>query len=195
MIAPDYAPPALAKDPPIAEWIEQFHRDGYLVLHDLLPADMMADMRADLDRGLEREPQDPNGVIELRHRMFEISPANLRLFSWEPVVTFAEQLIVSATHVIRNNSFRVRPGGGIATWHQDDSPHYIVTEGEPPTNVRLPFCCSRQTTTSPTSRRRSTARRRSFPAPICSVSPVLRRWRARSTRAGSSPAADARAQW
>ena len=23
-------------------------------------------------------------------------------------------------------------------WHQDDPPHYLVTSGEPPTNVRLP---------------------------------------------------------
>ena len=34
---------------------------------------------------------------------------------------------------------RVQPGGkGITTWHQDDAPHYLVTHGEPPTNIRLP---------------------------------------------------------
>ena len=36
--------------------MEQFHRDGYLVLHDLLPPGMMADMRADLDRALAENP-------------------------------------------------------------------------------------------------------------------------------------------
>jgi ectoine hydroxylase-related dioxygenase (phytanoyl-CoA dioxygenase family) len=30
------------------------------------------------------------------------------------------------------------PTGGLSIWHQDDAPHYLVTHGEPPANVRLP---------------------------------------------------------
>jgi ectoine hydroxylase-related dioxygenase (phytanoyl-CoA dioxygenase family) len=70
--------------------------------------------------------------------MFETSAANVRLFDLEPIVSFAEKLIPHACHVIHNNSFRVQPGKGITTWHQDDAPHYIVTDGKPPTNVHLP---------------------------------------------------------
>src|SRR2546423_8084345 len=63
---------------------------------------------------------------------------HLRLFDLEPIVSFAEALIATTTHVIHNNSFRTPLGKGITTWHQDDPPHYLVTHGDPPTNVRLP---------------------------------------------------------
>ena len=76
--------------------------------------------------------------MHLCHRMFEHSKANLRLFDLELIASFAEALVANNCHVIHNNSFQTRPGGGITSWHQDDSLHYIVTEGEPPTNVKLP---------------------------------------------------------
>ena len=46
---------------------------------------------------------------------------------------------------MHNNSFVTFPDGGISNWHQDDAPHMIVTEGEPPTNIQLPvlaFTCN-----------------------------------------------------
>ncbi len=127
-------------DAQIDAWVERFHRDGYLVLHDIVPPDWCAKMRADLDRALAENGEDTGGSIELHHRMFEVSDTNLKLFDLEPIVTFAERLIADCTHVIHNNSFRVPAGrgGGITTWHQDDAPHYLVTDGEPPKNVRLP---------------------------------------------------------
>ncbi len=122
----------------IAEWVETFHRDGYLVLHDVLSPGNIADLKADLDLALRGSQEEGDGIIQLHARMFEVSPANLRLFEQEPVVTFAETLIETQTHVVHNNSFRVQPGKGITTWHQDDPPHYLVMEGEPPAHVRLP---------------------------------------------------------
>lgn len=135
-------------DEQINDWVEQFHRDGYLVLHDILTPEMCAKMREDLDGALAAEGTDSQvGIIQLHHRMFEVSNTNRDLFALEPIVTFAERLIGETTHVIHNNSFRVPPGEGfgITTWHQDDRPHYLVTEGEAPTNVRLPvllFTCN-----------------------------------------------------
>lgn len=122
----------------ISQWVEQFHQDGYLLLHDLLPKEWIDELKADLDRELTANGEDGDGIIQLHHRMFETSAANLRLFDMEPVVSFAEALIATSTHVVHNNSFRVQPGKGITTWHQDDPSHYLVTHGEPPTNVRLP---------------------------------------------------------
>jgi ectoine hydroxylase-related dioxygenase (phytanoyl-CoA dioxygenase family) len=127
-----------AGDAPIQEWVETFHRQGYLALQNVLPPEMVAELRADLDRALVENKEEGDGIIQLHHRMFEISPTNLRLFDMEPIVSFAEALIDGPCHVIHNNSFRVQPGKGITTWHQDDAPHYRVTHGEPPTNVRLP---------------------------------------------------------
>ena len=139
----------LADTPPdpkqINEWVERFHHDGYLFLENVLPPSLTSHLRADLDRALQANPPSPSSVIELQHRMFETSAANLHLFDLEPIVSLAEALIDSPCHVIHNNSFRSPPGGGISTWHQDDPPHLIVTEGEPPKNVRLPvlfFTCN-----------------------------------------------------
>jgi ectoine hydroxylase-related dioxygenase (phytanoyl-CoA dioxygenase family) len=122
----------------INEWVEQFHRDGYLFLKSVLTPEMCAELRADLDRALaEDSPPAKGNTVVLHHRMFEISPANLRLFDLEPIVSFAEALIDGHCHVIHNNSFQSLPGGGITGWHQDDPPHMTVLHGEAPTNIRL----------------------------------------------------------
>ncbi len=122
----------------IDQWVERFHREGYLFLEEVVPLEMIEELKADLDRELVANNEEGDGIIQLHHRMFETSAANLRLFELEPIVTFAERLIGTTTHVVHNNSFRTPLGKGITTWHQDDPPHYLVTHGEPPTNVRLP---------------------------------------------------------
>lgn len=123
----------------IAAWVEQFHRDGFIFLTNVLPPETVAELKADLDSVVTEEQVKFRSRIEVAYRMFETSRANLRLFDMEPIVTFAETLINDVTHVIHNSSFRSPTGGGgIGAWHQDDPPHYLVTHGEPPTNVRLP---------------------------------------------------------
>ncbi|HLV81332.1 MAG TPA: phytanoyl-CoA dioxygenase family protein, partial [Chthonomonadaceae bacterium] len=129
----------------IQTWVEQFHRDGFLFLENVLPPDMVTELKHDLDAALADREDNGSGVIDLHCRMFETSPANLRLFDMEPIVTFAETLVDKNCHVVHNNSFRTPIGKGIVTWHQDDPPHYLVMHGEPPTNVRLPvllFSCN-----------------------------------------------------
>ncbi len=144
----------IAGQPPdnrlIDDWIEHFHRDGCLFLRNVLPPDWCAELRRDLDLALdgpdaETQRRSSGSRIELNHRMFETSDANLRLFDVEPIVTFAERLVADDCHVIHNNSFRSPPGAAISTWHQDDAPHFEITHGEPPDNVRLPvllFTCN-----------------------------------------------------
>lgn len=144
MTSPAFRAHRPPEEAPIHQWVEQFHRDGYLFLENVLPPETTDELRADLDRALAGSVHD-GGAIELRPRMFENSPANLRLFDMEPIVTFAETLVEKSCHVVHNNSFKVYPGGGITSWHQDDAPHYLVTHGDPPTNVRLPvllFTCN-----------------------------------------------------
>jgi ectoine hydroxylase-related dioxygenase (phytanoyl-CoA dioxygenase family) len=141
---PDYWAGHKASPEQINEWVEQFHRDGYLLIPKVLPLELCARLRADLDKDLG-VIATPDQSCELRMRMFERSAANLSLFDLEPIVTFAERLIATETHVIHNNSFQTNPGQGITSWHQDDPPHLLVTSGEPPTNIRLPvlfFTCN-----------------------------------------------------
>jgi ectoine hydroxylase-related dioxygenase (phytanoyl-CoA dioxygenase family) len=125
----------------IDAWVDDFNRDGFLIVREVIPPDWIEELREDLDRALEGQEkpgEDDNKGILLQSRMFEHSAANLRLFDREPIVSFAEKVLGTNCHVMHNNSFRTYPGGGISGWHQDDSPHYLVTHGEPPDNVLLP---------------------------------------------------------
>jgi ectoine hydroxylase-related dioxygenase (phytanoyl-CoA dioxygenase family) len=137
-VAEGYWAGKTASEEQITEWIEQFHRDGYLFLENVLTPEMATDLKSDLDKALAERMDADSPTFQFRTRLFEVSPANVKLFDLEPIVTFAEKLVSPQCHVIHNNSFRTPPGGGITTWHQDDAPHYLVTHGEPPTNVRLP---------------------------------------------------------
>ena len=128
-------------DEQIEAWANQFNREGCLFLRNILPPDWTAELRADLEFALKENPNGQNNKshrAHLAHRLFETSAANLRLFDMEPMISLAEAIIGPDCHVIHNNSFISPPGGGLDGWHQDDRPHYIVTEGEAPTNVHLP---------------------------------------------------------
>ena len=144
---PAYLAGQKAEDTRIQEWVNTFNRQVFLFLENILPPDWCKELRDDLDYGLHENPNGLNGEGEymaLCHRMFEFSKANLRLFDMEPIVSFAEALVAKNCHVIHNNSFVTRTGGQFG-WHQDDSPHYLVTEGTAPTNIRLPvlfFTCN-----------------------------------------------------
>lgn len=138
IMEPVYRAGRKASEAQIQEWVERFHRDGFLFIQNVLPPQMVSELKADLDDALSEQPDMSSGIIELHPRMFERSAANLRLFDLEPIVSFAEALVDRNCHVVHNNSFRTPLGKGITTWHQDDPPHYLVTHGEPPTNVRLP---------------------------------------------------------
>ncbi|MEZ4621921.1 MAG: hypothetical protein R2867_41320 [Caldilineaceae bacterium] len=97
----------------IQEWVETFHKQGFLFLQHVLPPDWCAQLRADLDWALENNPNGLNASNEkliLAHRLFESSQANLRLFDMEPIVSLAEALIAPNCHVIHNNSFKTPPG-------------------------------------------------------------------------------------
>lgn len=149
----DYLAENPASEAPIADWVERFHRDGCLFLENVLTPAMVRQLKEDLEQALAERQDNGSGVIDLHCRMFETSDANLRLFDMEPIVTFAEALVEKNCHVVHNNSFRTPVGKGITTWHQDDAPHYHVTHGEPPTNVRLPvllFTCNYYLTDVPT---------------------------------------------
>ncbi len=128
----------------LTEWAERFHRDGYLLLTEVLPPAWCDELKAEL---AERIAHPPNGErvqdggtyhSTLGTAMFETSAANLRLFDVEPIASLAELLLGHDCHVIHNNSFHTKPGQGITMWHQDDAPHYLVMHGEAPTNIRLP---------------------------------------------------------
>ncbi len=125
----------------VGAWVEAFHRDGYVLIPQVLSPARCAALRSEYDAISPHR----DGPTECHTRMFESSPANLALFDLEPIVTLAESILAedrnygkNGCHVVHNNSFRTCKGGGWSGWHQDDSSHYIVTHGDPPTNIHLP---------------------------------------------------------
>jgi ectoine hydroxylase-related dioxygenase (phytanoyl-CoA dioxygenase family) len=125
----------------LASWVEAFHRDGFVFIPGVLPPEACDTLRDDLERQLAGD----DGNTACRTRMFETSRANLDLFDLEPIVTLAETILgedrtygAQTAHVVHNNSFRTRNGGGWSGWHQDDSAHFVVTHGDAPTNIHLP---------------------------------------------------------
>ena len=72
-----YSAGSPASEDQLREWVEQFHRDGYHFIPGVLPPEWTAELRGDLDRGLQEHADNGSGVIELRTRMFEISAARL----------------------------------------------------------------------------------------------------------------------
>src|SRR5437773_2149167 len=87
----------------ISAWVDQFHRDGFLFLQNVLPPDWCAELCDDLDRALAENFNNLNMVsptLELVPAMFEHSAANLRLFDVEPIVSFAEALVAPNCHVV-----------------------------------------------------------------------------------------------
>lgn len=139
------------------EWIEFFHANGFLVIHNVLTPEQCQLLRNDLDEVLKKnEANKYQRSKKIMKRMFEHSKANLDLFALEPLVTFAEHLIGGANgtgysiddgipnanviHVIHNNSFKIPPEtDGLAknSWHQDDTPHALSLDGRPLTNIHL----------------------------------------------------------
>jgi len=139
------------------EWIEFFHANGFIVIHNVLTPEMCELLRNDLEEALTKDvDREPGKSKKIMKRMFEHSQHNLNLFELEPIVTFAEHLIGEANgigysiddgitnantiHVIHNNSFKLPPNtDGLAgnKWHQDDTPHILSLDGQPLTNVRL----------------------------------------------------------
>lgn len=139
----------------IKQCIKQFHRDGFLVVKNILNTEECTELRQDLNIQLCKIGKENSRSIQ--KRMFERSQANLELFWKEPIVTFAEQLIAdnggpntnsyegglpsaNQVHVIHNNSFKIpawSEGLGKSSWHQDDTPHVTSLDGNPLTNIKL----------------------------------------------------------
>jgi len=57
----------------IREWVERFHRDGFLFLRNVLPPDWVAELKQDLDRALAQQPHGSlGGLIDECTRMSSI---------------------------------------------------------------------------------------------------------------------------
>jgi hypothetical protein len=66
----EYLARRTVSDTQIQAWVEQYHRDGFLFLPNVLPPDWVAELKQDLDRALAEQPHASlGGLIDECTRM------------------------------------------------------------------------------------------------------------------------------
>jgi ectoine hydroxylase-related dioxygenase (phytanoyl-CoA dioxygenase family) len=125
--------------------IEQFHRDGYLVIPEALAADQVTRLRA----GVERAFAEPCAEAELyggnmgqiwRPKMFERGPEFEELVDNPGVIDLVEAILGADCHLIANSALRTGPGDGISNWHSDETVRF-PRPADVPLDPRIPIPC------------------------------------------------------
>ena len=84
--------------------LAQFNRDGYVVLPDLLPSDLMADCLAAIDRiAAQQRAADPNLVGVKLQNCVDADSAFLRLMMYRPALELAHDLLGPLFQLCQSN--------------------------------------------------------------------------------------------
>jgi ectoine hydroxylase-related dioxygenase (phytanoyl-CoA dioxygenase family) len=114
--------------------LEQFHRDGFLVIPDALTAEQAERLRA----GVERAFSEWNAEAELygpmmqriwRPKMFEHGTEFEELVDNPRIIDLVEAILGSDCHLIANSALRTGPGEGITGWHVDELVRFPLPPG------------------------------------------------------------------
>jgi len=125
--------------------VEQFHRDGYLVIPDALPADQVERLRA----GVERAFETWDAEAELygtsmqriwRPKMFERGEEFEELVDNPRIMDLVEAILGPDCHLIANSALRTGPGDGISFWHSDETVRF-PRPADVPLDPRIPMPC------------------------------------------------------
>ena len=116
--------------------VEQFHRDGFLVLPEILSRSEVGALR----EGVERAFAEPNEEAALygemmqriwRPKMFEQGPEFEALIDHAGLIDLVEAILGSDCHIIANSALRTGPGEGISFWHADETVRFPRPRGVP----------------------------------------------------------------
>ena len=146
----DYLSPAKQSSPETA--VDDFNRQGYVLLPNILNSEQVAALRNAIDTHASRNNKK-KGRHTVYKRVFEDHPElALDVFKQDTVLQLVKRLIGRCgsgrmgedtgltTHVIHNNAFRIDPGskGQATNWHTDDPPVFLTQNGKPlPKNVTV----------------------------------------------------------
>src|SRR2546423_15533741 len=105
--------------------LDQFQREGFLVVPDALAVDQVTRLRA----GVERAFQRPDPVAEVygglqkiwRPMMFEHGPEFEELVDNPRIIELVEAILGPDCHLIAMSALRTGPGEGISGWHADEA--------------------------------------------------------------------------
>jgi ectoine hydroxylase-related dioxygenase (phytanoyl-CoA dioxygenase family) len=110
---------------------ENFYRDGYAIIRNALPAELLESLipKADavFDDPKMSETHNRYGDL-VCVRMFETHNAFRDLLVQEPLIGMAEEVLGGNCHIMAQNCVRNRPGMAIDSWHVDDCVEFPLTK-------------------------------------------------------------------
>ena len=112
---------------------EQLERDGYALIRDVLGAEAVAALAAEIaavfeTTGTDRERDAKN---EFRYGMLNRSALAQQAVASRAILDVIEPLLGEDCHVIANTAWHNAPGHGGGLWHIDAGPHVPRPEGVP----------------------------------------------------------------
>lgn len=129
---------------PTPEIVDQFNRDGFLVVPGVLsPAEIAA-----LKAGVEQAFDHYSDEAELYHmqqiwrpKMFENGEIFEALVDHPGVAQLIDHLLGDDCHLIANSALRTSPGKTISSWHADETVRFPIPRGatlDP--RIAMPAC-------------------------------------------------------
>lgn len=126
--------------------LEQFHRDGFLVVPDALAPDMVARVLRGVEKAFEVAPsaevtEHYAGIAKIwRPKMFECGEEFEELVDNPGIIDLVEAILGPDCHLIANSALRTTPGQAIDFWHVDETVRFPRPDGVP-LDERIPMPC------------------------------------------------------
>lgn len=117
---------------PTPEILAQFHRDGFLVLPDMLSPDEVATYKAGLERAFAKHSDDAElyGMQAIwRPKLFEHGPEFDSIIDHPGIAQFVDAVLGDDCHLIALTGLRTSPGKTISFWHLDDACRFPIPAG------------------------------------------------------------------
>jgi ectoine hydroxylase-related dioxygenase (phytanoyl-CoA dioxygenase family) len=122
--------------------IDQYTRDGYLIIPGIFTPDEAGQMRECIARFFEDD-----ALVESKHRnselvmtrLFELDPIFVKMLTREPIISLMEEMMGPDCHIIANNAIRNGTGQAIDTFHVDDFLWLPLPEDMPRFDARFQF--------------------------------------------------------
>jgi ectoine hydroxylase-related dioxygenase (phytanoyl-CoA dioxygenase family) len=117
---------------PTPELLDQYERDGFLVLPDVLSLDEVATLKAGLERVFSQESSEAAfyHMPEIwRPKLFDYGPEFEALIDHPGVADFVDTILGDDCHLIAYSGLRTSPGKTITVWHLDDVCRLPLPEG------------------------------------------------------------------
>lgn len=126
-----------------APLVEQFHRDGYIVVPNVLSAAQVAAFRAKADELLDSPAlagteyiEDVMGTDVLRYT-WELDALFRDAFVMEPILGLVEAILDGDARLCGGNIIRSTPGNAISLWHVDDVVEFPLPPEIPRHDARM----------------------------------------------------------